>query len=51
MSQQQKQCTCNVTLRRVHKITVAIKKYESYIFLHVCIHVCVHGQWCVLERV
>ena len=54
--QQDRQCTCNVILRRVHETTVAVESNKFYIFLcmcvrarvgetmrmHACVRVCVY---------
>jgi hypothetical protein len=43
--QQDSQCTCNVTLRRVRETTAAVGK-QYYIFLCVHVHACVRACGC-----
>ena len=44
---QEGQCTCNVTLMRVHETTVAVESNQYYIFVCVCVCVCVSGCRCM----
>ena len=46
---QDRQCTCNVTLRCVHETTFALKSNEYYIFLCLVVCVCARGLLPVAE--
>jgi hypothetical protein len=52
-SQQERQCTHNVILWRVHEILLPLKSCKSYIFLCACVcaRVCVGARPCACARV
>ena len=53
-TQQDRQCTCYVTLRRVRRTTVAVERNKYYVFLCVCVRaflsMCVSVCVCVCAR-
>ena len=52
-SKQDRQCTCNVKLRRLHETTVAVETQRYYIFLCMCVSVfvSVDSRACACARV
>jgi hypothetical protein len=44
---QDRQCTCNVTMRSVRETTVAVENNNIFLCEGIYVHACVHAHVCV----